>query len=138
LISGVPERHTARRVAGTSVAGLSFMVRIAWIVVGVVACKGDPGSTDPPPVIPTVALPIAGVVARPPSRDETLARAVRERLLRDPALTDDEPNVTIHVRRGTVILCGKVATETSKAAVGRAAADIVGPEDVINQLDVTP
>lgn len=68
--------------------------------------------------------------------DTENARQIRKALVADDTLSVKAKNVAIQTENGTFTLKGSVQSEAERMAVEKKAADIVGKERVINQMDI--
>jgi osmotically-inducible protein OsmY len=71
-----------------------------------------------------------------PKADEDVARAVRDALRYDPRCQPDTP--TVQVEEGTVTLTGTVGNLRARRAAGQDARNVLGVQQVHNQLRVQP
>jgi hypothetical protein len=70
--------------------------------------------------------------------EPTLADQVRSALQQDPALAQAARDVTVTSQNGRVLLRGSVQTMNEKQQIESRAAEVVLPENVENQIQVTP
>jgi hyperosmotically inducible periplasmic protein len=68
--------------------------------------------------------------------DVELTRQIRRAVMKDDSLSMTAHNVKIISENGAVILRGPVNSEREKAAIGKKAQGIAGPDKVDNELEV--
>jgi osmotically-inducible protein OsmY len=71
------------------------------------------------------------------AEEPTLAEQVEAALAQDPALASEARNVTVTSRNGRVVLRGSVQTLAEKQRIEARAGEIVLPENVENEIEVT-
>jgi hypothetical protein len=78
----------------------------------------------------------------PPKRrklsNRRLRSALRDSIAGDPTLPDGSKHVDVKTSHGKVTLSGDVLSENDKYRIGTKAADLAGPENVVNLLVVKP
>lgn len=72
------------------------------------------------------------------ANDKTLARQIRQALVKDKALSTYAHNVKIISQGGQVTLKGPVRSQEEKRAVESKAEQIAGEQNVTSQLEVAP
>lgn len=72
------------------------------------------------------------------ANDKTLARQIRQALVKDKALSTYAHNVKIISQGGQVTLKGPVRSQEEKRAVEAKAEQIAGEQNVTSQLEVAP
>jgi len=70
--------------------------------------------------------------------DREITRKIRRAVMKDKSLSMKAHNVKIITRDGRVTLKGPVKTDKEKAAIEKAAANVVGKGKVSNELEVAP
>ena len=68
--------------------------------------------------------------------DVELTRQIRRAVMKDDSLSTTAHNIKIISANGAVILRGPVNSEREKAAIGKKALEIAGPDKVDNELEV--
>lgn len=80
--------------------------------------------------------------AKPPPRkklsDRALAKKIRGAIVHDLSLPQGSQDVQVAAAAGKVTLTGTVLTEDDKFKVAAKAAGLVGPENVVNLIEVKP
>ena len=110
-----------------------------------VGCAGKDDDNDRP------ARDNTGVNARDRKDTETTAQhagmgksdveimaGIRKRVVADGALGTNAHNVKIVANNGTVTLKGPVASAIEKATVEDYAAEVVGRDNIVNELEIAP
>ena len=72
------------------------------------------------------------------SSDTETTRKIRKSVMADKSLSTYAHNVKIITANGMVTLKGPVRTEEEKAAVEKAAVDVVGKANVSNEITIAP
>ena len=70
--------------------------------------------------------------------DLEMAKNVRRALIKDKSLSTYAHNVKVIAQNGKVTLRGPVRSEDEKQAIAAKAAEVAGPDNVVNELTLTP
>jgi len=70
--------------------------------------------------------------------DRKITQKIRRAVMKDKSLSSYAHNAKIITRNGKVTLKGPVRTEKEKNVIENAATQVVGKENVTNELEVTP
>jgi osmotically-inducible protein OsmY len=70
--------------------------------------------------------------------DLELTREIRQALVKDKSLSINAHNIKVIAQNGVVTLKGPVKSEEEKQAVEAKAAQIAGPNNVTNEVEVAP
>ena len=80
-----------------------------------------------------------GAVRQTDSRaDKELTQRIRRSIAGDETISAQGKNVKILSLNGKVTLKGMVRTDVEKQQIGQKAASVVGPDNVVNALEITP
>jgi osmotically-inducible protein OsmY len=110
----------------------------AWALGVSVIAFGCSRAADPSPPHRKVTREIQEGSSRsePSSADVDLSRRVREAIIADDQIAAIAPAIEILVTGGEVTLRGTVQDEKARTALNRAAQQVVGLSNVINQLEL--
>ena len=117
-----------------------YLLTVVLAVGSLAACKSN--SSDPPAADNTArndrdrtVTPTADNAGNS-SSDVDLTQRIRKAVVGTDGLSMDAQNCKIVVQTGKVTLAGPVASDAERTRVAQIAADIAGPANVVNQLEV--
>lgn len=96
------------------------------------ACPADNPICNPHNPAPPVGT------SRRSDADGRLTQRVRESILIDGAAAASVTGLSVSTRKGKVTLRGTAQSEATKVAIGERAAAVVGVDNVVNELSVSP